>query len=53
MIDEFRGAPTWVNSGLDERPQYLDMDGNPVTKRAPVEEPAKPAADKPAAKPKP
>lgn len=32
LIDEFRGAPTRVNSGLDERPQALNMDGSAVLK---------------------
>jgi len=30
LIDEFRGAPTRVNSPLDERPQALNYDGQPV-----------------------
>lgn len=30
LIDEFRGSPTRVNSGLDERPQALNIDGTPV-----------------------
>lgn len=30
LIDEFRGAPTRVNSGLDERPQPLNLDGTPA-----------------------
>ncbi|MEM1029427.1 MAG: hypothetical protein AAGN82_03710 [Myxococcota bacterium] len=30
LIDEFRGAPTRVNSGLDERPQALNIDGTAV-----------------------
>jgi tetratricopeptide (TPR) repeat protein len=29
-IDEFKGGPTRVNSGLDERPQALNIDGTPV-----------------------
>jgi hypothetical protein len=32
LIDEFRGAPTRINSGLDERPQALNMDGSAVLK---------------------
>ncbi len=28
LIDEFSGAPTRVNSGLDERPQALNIDGS-------------------------
>jgi tetratricopeptide (TPR) repeat protein len=27
LIDEFRGAPSMANSGLDERPQPLNIDG--------------------------
>jgi hypothetical protein len=34
MVDEFRGAPTRVNTGLDERPRALSVSGKPVTKRA-------------------
>ena len=30
LIDEFRGAPTRANSGLDERPQALNIDGSAV-----------------------
>ena len=30
LIDEFRGSPTRVNSPLDERPQALNYDGQPV-----------------------
>ncbi len=30
VIDEFRGAPTRVSSGLDERPRPLSMEGKPV-----------------------
>jgi hypothetical protein len=30
VIDEFRGSPTRINSGLDERAQPLSMDGQPV-----------------------
>lgn len=30
LIDEFRGAPTRSNSGLDERPQPLNIDGSAV-----------------------
>ncbi|MEQ9318621.1 MAG: tetratricopeptide repeat protein, partial [Polyangiaceae bacterium] len=30
LIDEFRGAPTRANSGLDERPQALNIDGTAV-----------------------
>jgi len=30
LIDEFRGAPTRVSSPLDERPQALNYDGQPV-----------------------
>lgn len=30
LIDEFRGAPTRVNSPLDERPQALNYDGQPI-----------------------
>jgi hypothetical protein len=29
VIDEFRGAPSRSNSGLDERPQPLNIDGSP------------------------
>ena len=28
LIDEFRASPDRVNSGLDERPQVLNMDGS-------------------------
>ncbi len=31
VVDEFRGAATRVNSGLDERPLPLAVDGTPVT----------------------
>ena len=30
LIDEFQGAPTRINSGLDERPQALNYDGSAV-----------------------
>ena len=29
MVDEFRGSPSKVNSGLDERPQALSVSGKP------------------------
>ncbi|MBI4701501.1 MAG: tetratricopeptide repeat protein [Deltaproteobacteria bacterium] len=44
LIDEFRGSATRVNSGLDERPQPLNMDGTPVvedTRKAEEEAAAK------------
>ena len=30
LIDEFRGAPNRVNSGLDEKPLPLGLDGTPI-----------------------
>ena len=41
LIDEFRGSPSRVNSGLSDRPQPLNLDGSPFI----VDEPR--AADKP------
>ncbi len=51
LIDEFRGSPTRVNSGLDERAQALEMDGSPITEdtraaEAKAEEAAKGKEDK-------
>lgn len=43
LIDEFRGAPSRVNSGLSERPVPLDLDGTPYQEKEPTPaEPAKP-----------
>ena len=45
LIDEFRGSPTRVNSGLTEQTQALNLDGTPY-----ASEPSVPPADeKPAA----
>jgi tetratricopeptide (TPR) repeat protein len=64
LIDEFRGSPSRVNTGLDERSQAVNLDGTPYTPEPaappPDEKPTaaaaseddKPVADKPAAKPK-
>ena len=35
LIDEFRGSPNRVGSGLQERPQIVDKDSNPVVEAAP------------------
>jgi hypothetical protein len=35
LIDEFRGAPTRMNSGLSDRPQPLNLDGTPFRLEAP------------------
>jgi tetratricopeptide (TPR) repeat protein len=42
LIDEFRGSPSRINSGLSDRPAVLNLDGTPYR-----EQPA--VADKPAA----
>ena len=31
LIDEFRGSPSRINSGLSDRPQPLNLDGTPYT----------------------
>jgi len=50
LIDEFRGSPNRVGSGLQERPQILNPDNTPVVDVAPPQ-PDKPAGDsKPAEK---
>jgi hypothetical protein len=46
LIDEFRGSPSRVNSGLTEQTQPLNLDGSVYTT---VEATAAPADDKPAA----
>ena len=43
MIDEFHGAPERINSGLDERPQALKVNGKPVVARRKVAKPKKSA----------
>ncbi len=63
LIDEFRGSPSRVNSGLEERTQAINIDGTPYQAEpaAPPPEEKTPAAsdedtsgaDTPAAKPKP
>jgi hypothetical protein len=45
LIDEFRGAPSRVNSGLNEQTQPLNIDGTVYQEAVP----APPADDKPAA----
>jgi TolA-binding protein len=35
MVDEFRGSPTRVSSGLDERPRALGVNGKPVPAMTP------------------
>jgi tetratricopeptide (TPR) repeat protein len=44
QVDEFRGAPTRVNSGLSDRAYPLDLDGKPTNPNAPTE-PDAPAED--------
>ncbi len=55
LIDEFRGAPSRVGSGLNERPAPLNADGSPVVDAPPVTagdtKPASSGNDKPADKP--
>jgi hypothetical protein len=52
LIDEFRGAPSRVGSGLNERPQPLNPDGSPVVDTPPPGADAgKSGGDKPADKP--
>ncbi|MFO0614049.1 MAG: tetratricopeptide repeat protein [Polyangiaceae bacterium] len=54
LIDEFRGAPNRVGSGLQERPQALNPDMTPVIDAPAVTDQPKPSdkpADKPADKP--
>ncbi len=43
LIDEFRGSPTRVNSGLSDRPAPLNLDGTPFRDQPAVAD--KPSAD--------
>src|SRR6185503_323888 len=44
LIDEFRGSPSRVNSGLSDRPQPLNLDGTPFRSEPPP--PPEPADEK-------
>jgi len=46
QVDEFRGAPNRVNSGLTDRAYPLDLDGKPMNTQAP-QEPEKQAGEEP------
>jgi hypothetical protein len=42
LVDEFRGSPNRINSGLSDRPQPLNLDGTPFR----LEQPPPPPAEK-------
>jgi tetratricopeptide (TPR) repeat protein len=46
QVDEFRGAPTRVNSGLTDRAYPLDIDGKPVNPNPPAEPDKQPEGEK-------
>ncbi|MCA9622638.1 MAG: hypothetical protein KC731_26640, partial [Myxococcales bacterium] len=46
LIDEFRGAPSRANSGLDERPQGLNIDGTAIVEDTREAEAAAASKDK-------
>ena len=46
MIDEFRGSPSRVNSGLSDQPMPLNLDGTPFHVDAPPPPDAAKADDK-------